>query len=518
MNLGNILFFSLPILLGAAIGLFTNWLAIKMLFRPLREYRLLGIKVPFTPGILPRERARIAQSLGQTVADDLLTKDAVVDRLRSPEFRDGLEKALYRVLSSLSLTGLDGLGSGLSPELGRLLKDMAVRAVRSIALTDGFSQALETSLGQALSLAEELPLEPIAQSEPVAALSRRLAQEPTRDALADALAKALARALISRADRGGTLGELLDLNAVAEGARGLADALYESAVAQFVESLSHDPIRESLEKAAATLLRKALDRFNSFQRFFISLGQYDKAIMENVPAVVGDFLDSLRAMALEAKTRAAALDALASLVLSLGNRRLSELGVFSGAEAGERLAGQLGTVMKSLASRLEPDSLSALLGGLARGRSLGDLLALAPELRESLAHSLTAWISRLLSGEESPSESVKGVARGFYGQLAGFLRGGTIGGLLALEDDGLKRLSSLVSGPLAELAAKESASILATLDIRAMVVAKIDALDMIEVERMLLRVIDRELAAVTWFGALLGAIIGLAQSLISLAR
>jgi uncharacterized membrane protein YheB (UPF0754 family) len=43
----------LPPLLGAIIGYVTNALAIRMLFRPLREYRIGPFRVPFTPGIIP---------------------------------------------------------------------------------------------------------------------------------------------------------------------------------------------------------------------------------------------------------------------------------------------------------------------------------------------------------------------------------------------------------------------------------------------------------------------------------
>ena len=38
-------------LIGAAIGYFTNNIAVKMLFYPRREVRLWGHKLPFTTGI-----------------------------------------------------------------------------------------------------------------------------------------------------------------------------------------------------------------------------------------------------------------------------------------------------------------------------------------------------------------------------------------------------------------------------------------------------------------------------------
>ena len=41
-------------LVGAVIGYITNWLAIKMLFKPHNEKRVFGIRIPFTQGIIPK--------------------------------------------------------------------------------------------------------------------------------------------------------------------------------------------------------------------------------------------------------------------------------------------------------------------------------------------------------------------------------------------------------------------------------------------------------------------------------
>ena len=41
-------------LLGALIGYITNWLAVKMLFRPREAKYLFGHRIPFTPGVIPK--------------------------------------------------------------------------------------------------------------------------------------------------------------------------------------------------------------------------------------------------------------------------------------------------------------------------------------------------------------------------------------------------------------------------------------------------------------------------------
>ncbi len=54
------------------------------------------------------------------------------------------------------------------------------------------------------------------------------------------------------------------------------------------------------------------------------------------------------------------------------------------------------------------------------------------------------------------------------------------------------------------------------IDIRAMVSEKIDSLNMKEVERIVLQVVRKELAWITWIGGILGAMIGIVQSIISI--
>ncbi|MCI9545144.1 MAG: DUF445 family protein [Lachnospiraceae bacterium] len=62
-------------LIGAVIGYFTNFIAVKMLFRPLHEVKIGNFRLPFTPGIIPKGRERLAKALGVAVGDNLLTKE-----------------------------------------------------------------------------------------------------------------------------------------------------------------------------------------------------------------------------------------------------------------------------------------------------------------------------------------------------------------------------------------------------------------------------------------------------------
>lgn len=72
-------------LLGGIIGYITNDIAIRMLFRPHRAKYIFGVRVPFTPGIIPKEKARIANAIGGAISENLMSKDVLERYLLSDE-------------------------------------------------------------------------------------------------------------------------------------------------------------------------------------------------------------------------------------------------------------------------------------------------------------------------------------------------------------------------------------------------------------------------------------------------
>lgn len=73
--------YTLPII-GAFIGWITNWLAIKMLFRPRKPIKILFITFQ---GIFPKNKPRIAEKLGTIVQRDLINFTDIKDRLNDAD-------------------------------------------------------------------------------------------------------------------------------------------------------------------------------------------------------------------------------------------------------------------------------------------------------------------------------------------------------------------------------------------------------------------------------------------------
>lgn len=68
-------------LIGAVIGYFTNYIAVKMLFKPLRPVYIGKKQLPFTPGLIPKRKDQLAEAVGRAVSEKLLTGEDLAQAL-----------------------------------------------------------------------------------------------------------------------------------------------------------------------------------------------------------------------------------------------------------------------------------------------------------------------------------------------------------------------------------------------------------------------------------------------------
>lgn len=92
--------YAVPILVGALIGYCTNYIAIKMLFRPKKPVKIGSVKLPFTPGIIPKNQPRIAKAVGEAVGEKLFTSDDIKDVLQSEEMKSNITGSLMGLVTT----------------------------------------------------------------------------------------------------------------------------------------------------------------------------------------------------------------------------------------------------------------------------------------------------------------------------------------------------------------------------------------------------------------------------------
>lgn len=88
-------------LIGAGIGYITNWIAVKMMFRPIHPIKLGKFTLPFTPGIIPKNQPKLAESIGNTITNSLLTDNDLKEVLLSNDVKQYIISHIHSSLDEL---------------------------------------------------------------------------------------------------------------------------------------------------------------------------------------------------------------------------------------------------------------------------------------------------------------------------------------------------------------------------------------------------------------------------------
>ena len=84
------------VLVGTLIGWFTNYLAIKLLFRPYKEMNFLFFKIQ---GLIPKRRAEISLNIADVVEKELISVDDIADKIEEMDISDGvIDRLLDKVI------------------------------------------------------------------------------------------------------------------------------------------------------------------------------------------------------------------------------------------------------------------------------------------------------------------------------------------------------------------------------------------------------------------------------------
>ena len=92
-------------LVGALIGWITNWLAVKLIFRPYQPVKILGFTLQ---GVIPKRRGELAESISQVVERELLPLEELLGQLNDYSMRMRITESL---ISSVYVRVLDRIPS-----------------------------------------------------------------------------------------------------------------------------------------------------------------------------------------------------------------------------------------------------------------------------------------------------------------------------------------------------------------------------------------------------------------------
>lgn len=146
-------------LLGAVIGYITNYIAIKMLFRPLEPKYLFGHQLPFTPGIIPRRKAQFAEALGKAVFDKFFNWDDLELVFKSDAFADKVageiltelrsDKKISDLGTTVSMRTADNIEQLIKQKMQGVFKDdKSMQSMISIGLKSELESMKQQTVGR----------------------------------------------------------------------------------------------------------------------------------------------------------------------------------------------------------------------------------------------------------------------------------------------------------------------------------------------------------------------------------
>ncbi len=481
--------------LGAFIGYFTNKVAIRMLFRPLRPWHVLGWRLPLTPGIIPAKRHELAASIGDMVGRRLLTSEEIGRALSRESFQEHLGGVIARRLDSFFQKNLpaprDVLrleGSVLQALQERLVRELEEAVCRFLAggqAEEGLARWLRAAEEQ--SGAEEggtlrhlgrFLLELLldgSEARMSAALRQMLSQagaagRSLRDCLPEALVLQL-HALIEEQTPG--ILERIGQQLLSAELRPTLLAALLGAVHQLLESLGPMGAMARGFFEEETFSRKINDYLDTHSER-ISAWLASPELRQGASRVLRESADALldRPVAeLLATMEPAQVDALCSV---LGERFVAAL---RSEAVAERLALALGEMLQGLLA-IRPKA----------EKGLGNTLVQSPQGRAFVGAAVAALVEKILSRP--------------LGRLDTWLPA-------AVRDLAARHLLQVVN----RLFLQELPGVMQALNLRELVKDKVDSLDLLQLERLLLDIMEEQFKYINLFGALLGFLIGLVNLL-----
>ncbi len=101
----------LPMVLAGLHGWLTNWLAVKLLLKPVRPINILGFKIQ---GLLPRRQADLAERISEAIAREFLKEEDILGFLKRIDpskamrqlIADKWEEKVGEILASMPLISM----------------------------------------------------------------------------------------------------------------------------------------------------------------------------------------------------------------------------------------------------------------------------------------------------------------------------------------------------------------------------------------------------------------------------
>ncbi len=144
----------LHLLIATGHGFLGAWLAVRMVFRPRRAWRLFGWRIPFTPGMIPAEREAFLKRFANVIAERVLTVETIADEIMALGIEGEVGAASLRHYAEQ--TSSEEFLRHLAQRIVELLADERNAAGIGRRLTEGFANVVIEEVGHTYGLVGRL--------------------------------------------------------------------------------------------------------------------------------------------------------------------------------------------------------------------------------------------------------------------------------------------------------------------------------------------------------------------------
>jgi len=487
-------------LIGAVIGYITNWLAIKMLFRPREAKYIFGMKLPFTPGLIPKEKSRIANKVGETVGTHLLNSDSLSKALKDDKikakFNEVAKEKINQVINSnstLEESLKNTLGENYYALKGNMINNITKTILESIQEEEFKNKVkfyIVDSIKERLNKEPEKIIDFINSNKFREVIINTLGEEKTRDIIGKALLKEVK-----------TLGK--------------EDLTIEEVIPENIKPYIEEYVKS--QKDTLVDIIKNLLRDNEVSH------KIKSAINDNIPSIVSMFLSgdviygklvSLVDKSLsEEENKEYICDAALAFVHESMKKKVSDVINTVGEEKLEVISDALGDkISKKINTEENIDSIIRKLNcKISSFNSYEEIIkVLFNDYENILIDNIDSMISQIVNNNQLASGISKIIEKLFDKFLQNSLND------ICYNKQNLENsIMSILDNLYNDFVENKSAKVLEIVDISSIVEEQINAFEVDYAEEIIIGIANKELKAITWLGALLGGILGILSPLLS---
>lgn len=496
---------------GSIVGWLTNWLAVWMLFHPRKPWRIFGLPVPLTPGLVVKNHARLAEAIGRSVSRDLLAPETILAHLEKTNLAGTIEELLNAERSALLATE-----APLAKNLGPAHADSLVR------LEAKSSAIIASSLAETANrlLAEPDKSQPFLENFILPFL-----RKPLGEYVSDQQLNALCDALLPRLDS--LLADRKSDDFLRSSIESLLQHFPGSAAHEKSTAFLHDVVQQK-RIPAAIALQDLLARYIGSDAFatagqdvmarrvhgmivsrfsFAAMLVTEKKVREILAENWPQFAEELQAVIRGENLTAHFADGIADYA----NGMIDSLP--------DALRGEKANALSAMLSREILDGLRHYLAGTEgreklcrkiqaiREKSLSDFLRFADKEPAAFSHQLlTIIIDRCVIRDEGQTKLKAQLAAAIHY----FLHKVPASRLVRIIPDAeWEHLARMIAQAIERRTLRILPAVLSNhLNLADIVKAKILEFETNRLEQIIYDVSGRELKGIVWFGAVLGVIVG----------